>query len=209
MQAAQQPFDLQAVQKVRKAVILVALVALIGLSLISQSASGLESGLHEGVEAFGLAAIVLAIIGRAWCSLYIGGRKKAEIVSRGPYSITRNPLYVFSFLGSFGVGAQTGSVTIAVLFAVASWVVFSLTVRREEAWLQNVFGADYSAYRERTPRFIPDFSLWRDEGDLAVRPAIFLLTLRDGLMFFLAVPVFESFDALQATGWLHVLLKLP
>ena len=209
MQAAQQPFDLQAVQKVRKAVILVALVALIGLSLISQSASGLESGLHEGVEAFGLAAIVLAIIGRAWCSLYIGGRKKAEIVSRGQYSITRNPLYVFSFLGSFGVGAQTGSVTIAVLFAVASWVVFSLTVRREEAWLQNVFWADYSAYRERTPRFIPDVSLWRDEGDLAVRPAFFLLTLRDGLMFFLAVPVFESFDALQATGWLHVLLKLP
>ncbi|WP_242397050.1 MULTISPECIES: methyltransferase family protein [Brevundimonas] len=179
------------------------------MSLISQSASGLHSTLHEGVEAFGLAAIVLAIIGRAWCSLYIGGRKKAEIVSRGPYSITRNPLYVFSFIGAFGVGAQTGSVTIAALFAVATWVVFSLTVRREEAWLQNVFGADYSAYRERTPRFIPNFSLWRDEGELAVRPAFFLLTLRDGLVFFLAVPVFESFDALQATGWLHVLLKLP
>lgn len=204
-----QPFDLQAVQKIRKLAILAALVGLIGLSLISQSASGLESTLHEGVEALGLAAIVLAIIGRAWCSLYIGGRKKAEVVSRGPYSITRNPLYVFSFVGAFGIGAQTGSVTIAVLFAVAAWVVFALTVRREEAWLQNAFGAAYSDYRERTPRFIPDFSLWRDEGELAVQPAFFLLTLRDGLMFFLAVPVFESFDALQATGWLHVLLRLP
>jgi protein-S-isoprenylcysteine O-methyltransferase Ste14 len=208
MQTAQ-PFDLHAVQKIRKAVILGALVGLIGLSLVSQSATGLESGLHEGVEAVGIAAIVLAIIGRAWCSLYIGGRKKAEIVSRGPYSITRNPLYVFSFLGAFGVGAQTGSLTIGALFAVATWAVFSLTVRREEAWLQDVFGASYSAYRQRTPRFIPNFSLWRDEGELAVRPAFFLLTLRDGLAFFLAVPVFESFDALQATGWLNVLLKLP
>jgi protein-S-isoprenylcysteine O-methyltransferase Ste14 len=204
-----QPLDLHAVQKIRKAVILAALVGLVGLSLVSQSVTGLESTLHESVEAVGIAAIVLAIIGRAWCSLYIGGRKKAEIVSRGPYSITRNPLYVFSFVGAFGVGAQTGSLTIAALFAVAAWVVFSLTVRREEAWLQDVFGASYSAYRQRTPRFIPDFSLWRDEGELAVRPAFFLLTLRDGLVFFLAVPVFESFDALQATGWLNVLLKLP
>ena len=29
------------------------------------------------------AEIIVAIVGRAWCSLYIGGRKKAEIVDRG------------------------------------------------------------------------------------------------------------------------------
>jgi len=94
-----QAFDLQAVQKVRKAAVLIALLGLTGLTLVSQSTTGLESQMHEGVEAVGLAAIVFAIVGRAWCSLYIGGRKKAEIVSRGPYSITRNPLYVFSFFG--------------------------------------------------------------------------------------------------------------
>ena len=60
-----QSFDLQAVQKVRKAAVLAALVGLTGLTLVSQSATGLESRLHEGVEAVGLAAIVFAIVGRA------------------------------------------------------------------------------------------------------------------------------------------------
>jgi len=204
-----QIFDLQAVQKVRKAGVLAALVALTGLTLVSQSMTGLDSHLHEGVEAVGLAAIVFAIVGRAWCSLYIGGRKKAEIVSRGPYSMTRNPLYVFSFFGAFGVGAQSGSLTIAVLFMLASYGVFFLTVRREEAWLGATFGADYAAYVARTPRFLPRLSLWRDEAELSVRPSFFLTTIRDGLVFLLAVPLFESVERLQDLGWLSALVRLP
>lgn len=204
-----QAFDLQTVQKIRKGAVLVALLALVGLTMVSQSASGLDSPLHEGVEAVGLAAIVFAIVGRAWCSLYIGGRKKAEIVSRGPYSISRNPLYIFSFFGAFGVGAQSGSLTLAVLFTLVSVAVFYLTVRREEAWLGATFGADYAAYKARTPRFWPNFALWRDEEDLSVRPSFFLTTIRDGLVFLLAIPLFEAIDLAQAEGWLKVFAYLP
>lgn len=202
-------FDLQAVQKVRKGAVLVALLGLVGLTMVSQSATGLDSPLHEGVEAVGLAAIVFAIVGRAWCSLYIGGRKKAEIVWRGPYSISRNPLYIFSFFGAFGVGAQSGSLTLAVLFTLASVAVFYLTVRREEAWLGATFGAAYADYKARTPRFLPDFSLWRDEPELSVRPNFFLTTIRDGLVFLLAIPLFEAVDLAQAQGWLATLVRLP
>ena len=204
-----QVFDLQAVQKIRKGAVLVALLALVGLTMVSQSATGLESPLHEGVEAVGLAAIVFAIVGRAWCSLYIGGRKKAEIVSRGPYSISRNPLYIFSFFGAFGIGAQSGSLTLAVLFTLASLAVFYLTVRREEAWLDATFGVNYAAYKARTPRFWPNLALWRDEAELSVRPSFFLTTIRDGLVFLLAIPLFEAIDLAQAEGWLRVLARLP
>lgn len=202
-------FDLQAVQKIRKLAVLASLVLLMGLTLVSQSFTGADSPMHEIVELVGWAAIMIAVVGRAWCSLYIGGRKKAEIVTRGPYSVSRNPLYVFSFIGAFGVGAQSGGVTIALLFALAAWAVFALTVRREEAWLESAFGAEYVAYRERTPRFLPDVSLWRDEGELVVRPSFFLTTLRDGLVFFLAIPLFEAIDAAQLEGWLKVLARLP
>lgn len=202
-------FDLHAVQKVRKVAVLVALLALVALTMVSQSAFGLDGAMHEGVEAVGLAAIVFAIVGRAWCSLYIGGRKKAEIVSRGPYSISRNPLYIFSFFGAFGMGAQSGSVTLAVLFTLASLAVFYLTVRREEVWLEATFGADYTDYKARTPRFWPNFSLWRDETELSVRPSFFLTTIRDGLVFLLAIPLFEAIDLAQAEGWLRALIYLP
>lgn len=202
-----QGFDLQKVQKVRKVALGLGLLAAISLTLVTASVGG--EPLHEGVEAFGLAMIVIAIVGRAWCSLYIGGRKKAEIVDRGPYSISRNPLYVFSYIGAFGIGAQTGSLTLATLFLLVAMVVFHFTVRREEAWLTQAFGQSYLDYCARTPRFGPDFSKWKDEEALDVRPRFFLITLRDGLIFLLAIPVFEAIEAMQHVGWLGTLLRLP
>ncbi len=196
-------------QKIRKAALVAAVLALVALAVFNQAPGGLEGAWHESVEPVGLAAIIVAIVGRAWCSLYIGGRKKAEIVDRGPYSLTRNPLYIFSFIGAFGMGCQTGSVTIGLLFVLATLGVFALTVAREEAFLAATFGQTYANYVARTPRFWPRFSLWRDEPELTVRPAFFLLTLRDGLVFLLAMPLFEAIDMAQGSGWLKVLTNLP
>lgn len=201
--------DLGAVQRLRKAAVLVALVGLVGLSLVTQSVGGIDGEWHEAVELTGFLAMIIAIVGRAWCSLYIGGRKKAEIVDRGPYSITRNPLYVFSYLGAFGIGAQSGSATIGLGFVLAAMAVFYFTVRREEAFLEQEFGAVYVAYKARTPRFWPRFSLWRDEEQLTIRPTLFVTTIRDGLVFLLAIPVFELIDAGQAANWLRVVAFLP
>lgn len=201
--------DLGTVQKLRKVAAGVALLGLVALSIVSQSVGGVDSRWHETVEAVGWGAMVLAIVGRAWCTLYIGGRKKAEIVDRGPYSISRNPLYVFSFIGAFGIGAQSGSLTIAAAFVAAAVLVFHFTVLREEAFLLREFGETYARYQARTPRFWPRFSLWRDADELTIRPALFLLTIRDGLVLLLAIPLFELIDAGQAAHWLRVVAHLP
>lgn len=203
------PMDLSAVQRLRKVAVLAALLLLIGAALVTQSIGGVDGPWHETVEAVGLAAIVFSIVGRAWCTLYIGGRKKADVVDRGPYSLTRNPLYLFSFFGAFGVGAQSGSVTIALGFVLASLLIFRLTVSREETFLAREFGERYVAYRDRTPRFLPNFSLWRDSDELTIRPSLFLLTLRDGMVFLLAIPFFEAIDLAQAAHWLGVVARLP
>jgi len=201
--------DLATIQKLRKVAVGVALLGLIALSVVSQSIGGVDGRWHETVETVGLAAIVLSIVGRAWCTLYIGGRKKAEIVDRGPYSISRNPLYVFSFVGAFGIGAQSGSMVIAAAFVGAAVLVFHFTVQREEAFLLREFGDAYAGYCARTPRFWPRFSLWRDADELTVRPSLFLLTIRDGLVFLLAIPLFELIDAGQAMHVLGVAVHLP
>ena len=208
MHTTADPHHLRRVQLVRKAVLLVSLLLVISLAALTRSFGG-DGVLHEGLEAAGLAMIALCVVGRAWCSLYIGGRKKAEIVDQGPYSISRNPLYVFSFIGALGMGAQTGSVTIATLFLLISVGVFYMTVRQEEGWLAAAFGEPYAAYCARTPRFWPDFSKWRDQETLEVRPVFFLTTLRDGLAFFLAVPLFEALEQAQTIGWVRVAFSLP
>jgi len=201
--------DLTRVQKLRKIAISIVLIGLIALSAVSQSIGGVDGRWHESIEAVGLAAIVLSIVGRAWCTLYIGGRKKAEVVDRGPYSISRNPLYVFSFVGAFGVGAQSGSLVIAAAFMGAAMLVFHFTVQREEAFLLREFGETYTRYCARTPRFWPRFSLWRDADELIIRPSLFLRTIRDGLVFLVAIPVFELIDAGQAMNVLGVEICLP
>ncbi len=201
-------FDLQRIQKIRKMAVGVSLLTVSVLAMFTTSEWG-EGPVHAGVEALGLGAIVICIVGRAWCSLYIGGRKKAEIVDTGPYSISRNPLYVFSYVGAFGIGAQTGSVVLALMFTALTIVVFHYTIKREEAWLLNAFGETYADYRACVPKCGPAFRLWRDEADLVVRPQFFVTTLRDGLVFLLAVPVFEGIGMLQHLGWLAPLIRLP
>lgn len=201
-------FDLQRVQLIRKWAVGLSLLAAVTLALFTTTLWG-ENAFHEGLESFGLGAMVIAIVGRAWCSLYIGGRKKAEIVDKGPYSISRNPLYVFSYVASFGVGAQTGSVVMALLFTAIAMIVFYFTVKQEEAWLLNAFGEPYEAYLRRTPRFGPDFSKWQDVETLQVRPEFFLSTIRDGLVMLLAIPIFEAIAKLQAMGLITTVFRLP
>jgi protein-S-isoprenylcysteine O-methyltransferase Ste14 len=199
---------IQRMQLIRKAVLLALILIVVALAAVSRTLNG-DTPFHEALETCGLILIGAAIVGRAWCSLYIGGRKKAEIVDRGPYSISRNPLYVFSFIAAFGMGAQTGSVALACLFLLIAVGVFWATVKGEEAWLLDAFGEPYAAYLARTPRFWPDFSKWRDADTLEVRPRFFLTTVKDGLVFLLALPIFELLEHAQEMGWIHTWLTLP
>jgi protein-S-isoprenylcysteine O-methyltransferase Ste14 len=112
-----QVHDLRRVQNIRKVVLLLALIG--AVTVISVGASRWSSGsvAHEVIEWIGIALIVFCIIGRTWTSLYIGGRKNNKLVQYGPYSISRNPLYLFTFIGAAGMGAQLGSLSLALMSA--------------------------------------------------------------------------------------------
>ena len=66
---------------------------------------------------------------------------------------------------------------------------------------------DKPALRAKLERSHAAFA--RDADSLEVRPQFFLTTLRDGLVFLLAVPLFESVERLQDLGWLSALVRLP
>jgi protein-S-isoprenylcysteine O-methyltransferase Ste14 len=165
--------------------------------------------LHEAVEWIGRVLIAVCIVGRCWCTVYLGGRKIAQLVRIGPYSMMRNPLYTMSFLGAAGVGAQTGSLVMAVLFTAIAWVVFRTVVAREERFLSGRFGQDYADYLRTVPRFLPNPRLWNSPEWVEVRPDRLVLTFIDGLWFLAAIPLFEGIELLQNMGVLPVLLRLP
>lgn len=183
----------------------VIVLLVIALIFVRSQSTG---SLHEYIEAFGISLIVAAIIGRMWCTLYIGGRKSAEIVQSGPYSVTRNPLYVFSSIGAVGIGAQTGSLIVAAAFGVLCYLAFSIVIRTEEKFLKQNFGRPYEAYCAKVPRFFPKFSLFHDDKELIVRPDRIYRTFTEGLVFFVAYPFFEFVEYLQNSHILPVLLRL-
>lgn len=200
--------SLSAVQAARKfALAMLMLVGLLGFALTESLALGFDT--HELVEEVGLGLLLVCILGRVWCSLYIGGRKVRELIVNGPYSTVRNPLYVFSFIGAAGVGAQSGSIMMTALCAVIAYIVFAVLVRREEKALLAVHGDQFAAYMRSTPRFLPNPTLWWDKEILPVQPIRVMRTFADGLIFLLAIPVAEGLEYLQQLHILPVFANLP
>jgi protein-S-isoprenylcysteine O-methyltransferase Ste14 len=96
---------------------------------------------------------VFGLIIRAAASGHL--RKDQELATGGPYSRTRNPLYVGSALLAIGfiVGGHAlwGGLVVAVYFAV----FYHAAIRSEEARLQRAFGAAFESYAARVPAFFP------------------------------------------------------
>jgi protein-S-isoprenylcysteine O-methyltransferase Ste14 len=196
-------------QRMRRLVLAVLVVGLFALLLFGQSLFAPETITHETIEMVGVVLIFLGIVGRLWSTLYIGGRKSEEVVTGGPYSITRNPLYVFSSLAAAGVGAQMGSIVATIGFAALCAAAFHVVILREERFLRDVLGAPYLDYLARVPRFFPKLSLYREGDTGSFKPRLLLNTLLDGLVFLVAMPVFELIDTAQQSGTLPVLFRLP
>jgi protein-S-isoprenylcysteine O-methyltransferase Ste14 len=201
--------ELQSYQRLRRITLAVLLALVFAVLLFGQSLFLPETVAHEAIEMVGILLIVIGIAGRLWSTIYIGGKKSVAVVVDGPYSITRNPLYVFSSIAAIGVGAQMGSITAAVGFGVACAAAFHLVILREEKFLSANLGADYRAYLASVPRFLPKPSLYREGETAGFRPTLFLVTLLDGLVFLVAMPLFEIIDAAQVSGVLPVLFRIP
>jgi protein-S-isoprenylcysteine O-methyltransferase Ste14 len=182
-------------------------IALLAVTMLFVGTSWLEAA-HKMIQMIGSGLIGAAILGRLWCTLYIGGRKSDTVVRTGPYSIMRNPLYFFSAIGAIGVGAQSGSIIVALVFGLLCTLAFLIVIRREEQFLSGQFGADYQDYLSCVPRFFPNFRLFRDEALLSVLPKRLYVTLMDGLVFFAALPAFAGVEYLQKTGAVPVFLRL-
>jgi protein-S-isoprenylcysteine O-methyltransferase Ste14 len=196
-------------QHARRMVLAALVVVMFAALLFGQSAFPPESVPHETIEMVGVLLIFLGIVGRLWSTLYIGGRKSSEVVTGGPYSITRNPLYVFSSMAAAGAGAQIGSITTMIGFAVLCAAAFHIVILREEKFLKEALGAPYKTYMARVPRFFPKLSLYQEGDTGSFKPRLLRTTLLDGLVFLIALPAFELIDGAQQSGILPVLFRFP
>jgi protein-S-isoprenylcysteine O-methyltransferase Ste14 len=112
--------------------------------------------------AWSLLLVLPGLLLRAYASGYV--KKNAELAVTGPYSYTRNPLYLGSMLMAFGFAAASRSLLITLLLAFLFLLIYVPTIWSEEQFLRSTFPA-FDAYAQRVPRLLPRLHSTRMEGD--------------------------------------------
>lgn len=77
-----------------------------------------------------------------------------ELIFRGPYRFTRNPMYMGVTFIQTGLGFALGNLWISILAPVALLIVHFIAVLPEEQYLAQKFGAGYRDYCQRVRRYL-------------------------------------------------------
>jgi len=107
--------------------------------------------------------VIMAVIQafRMYAASYLWGRQavaRAEaefLCTSGPYSYTRNPLYLGNFIIGMGVCMAINEWYAYALFIASFAFVYSIVIPYEERFLQGKFGNAYLEYKARTGRLMP------------------------------------------------------
>jgi protein-S-isoprenylcysteine O-methyltransferase Ste14 len=132
------------------------------ISLLSQR-YGWAEGRPEILNLLGLIPVLIGVAGLIWI-MVVGFVHTPESVKmewnssfllmRGPYSLTRNPMYVAELGLWLGWAILYGSVLVFIGFAVLCVIVNFVVLPREERALEARFGEAYFQYKRAVPRWL-------------------------------------------------------
>jgi protein-S-isoprenylcysteine O-methyltransferase Ste14 len=97
-----------------------------------------------------LSACGLAL--RAWAAGHLA--KDRRLATSGPYSFTRNPLYLGTLITALGLAAAARSVGLAALFSALFALVYLPAIELEEQHLTEILPG-YAEFAARVPLLIP------------------------------------------------------
>ncbi|MGA6927599.1 MAG: isoprenylcysteine carboxylmethyltransferase family protein [Desulfosarcina sp.] len=156
----------------------------------------------------GLVLVTVAVVGRLWCSLYIAGYKTDTLITQGPYSVCRNPLYFFSLIGAVGVGLATETILIPVVILIAFGAYYPFVIKSEEALLLKLHESAFETYMQTVPRFFPNLNQLTEPLEYIVKPKIFRRHMFDALWFIWIAGLLELIEELHHLQVLPTLFKI-
>lgn len=89
---------------------------------------------------------------RAWAAGHLA--KDQRLAISGPYSLTRNPLYLGTLITALGLAAAARSLGLAILFAALFALVYLPAIELEEQHLMEILPG-YAEFARRVPRLVP------------------------------------------------------
>ncbi len=144
-------------------------------------------------QAFAWWALVLMAAGmliRLWSAGTL--LKITELATDGPYALSRNPLYLGSFVAGVGLCAFVHSLPLLLLFVVSFAATYRAQIRWEEDYLTRIHPKAFPEYVRRVASFVPmrwnadalrgDFSALRLLRNKEMAHQLFWLVMLLGLM---------------------------
>jgi protein-S-isoprenylcysteine O-methyltransferase Ste14 len=109
----------------------------------------------------GLAVFLLGLALAVWARIYIGtnwgmpmSRKEdPELVTTGPYSKVRHPIYTGIILGLVGTALAVSLYWLIGAVVMGGYFIYSAT--NEERYMTEQFPSDYPEYKQSTKMLIP------------------------------------------------------
>ncbi len=121
-----------------------------------------------GSLAIGLPLSALGLLLRARAAGHLA--KNQRLAVSGPYSMTRNPLYLGTLLTALGLAAAAESWGLALLFIALFGLVYLPAIELEEQHLMSILPG-YSDFAARVPLLVPRWP--RDLGPDAFSAALY------------------------------------
>ena len=112
--------------------------------------------------AIGAAVTVAGLLFAVWARQHLGSnwsrsvtiKQDHELITTGPYTLVRHPIYT-GILGGFLGTAIALSQVRGVIGFILVFLVLSAKLRIEEKWMHSQFGETYATYAHRTAALVP------------------------------------------------------
>ena len=108
---------------------------------------------------------------RIWSVGYVGGSTRAttlgasrDLVTTGPYSYVRNPLYLGNLLISLSICIIANVFWLTPILVIGYLVQYLPIIAVEEAYLLESCGSVYESYQEQVPRFFPQLHAYQSSS---------------------------------------------
>jgi len=117
-------------------------------------------GLHGPVYSGIILALVLLLAGLCIYEFHKAGtdvrpdRPDSALITSGPYCHSRNPLYLGLTLVQVAAAAWFNNAWVLAMTAVSVVVISRYAIRREEQYLESLFGESYLDYKQRVRRWL-------------------------------------------------------
>lgn len=145
---------------------------------------------------------------RLWSILYVGSRKSKVLVTQGPYSLCRNPLYLGTALLALGTALCFENVPMCAYTLAVVIPIHLLVISLEERHLGAIFGDAYRQYCRTTPRLVPRFAGFHQEGQMTVEVSSLRRGAIDAIGVLIIPPAGQLVEILQHANVLPVLWQV-